>query len=622
LPVTGDSRAAPPATDTGADAGVADSTAGSGFGRALGDAIKDLDQLLVSSRATAEERKPASADSLLSAAGIALDPAPSPATVAGAEALIAAPAQLAVSADARWLEAGAPAANGVAGAVPAPPAAGNILPLVDEALPRGVPAAPATAPGGARDALVRPHAATADIALAPPRDAETPPPVASTRPGGNAERPSSVHRVDTGTLHAASAAGSGKGLAPGLVEVAPLRAPDAAMQAPAGRAGDSAGPLPPTGIARALERVVVVGTDATGTTDAGAIEAATPSGTATGARPGGSDAGAPPTNEAAASPLHTAAGRSSPERMVFSATAPVVPVPAARPAEREPPAHHAVARGQAEGVPGVAVPVAGAVAVVPPVRFAASVDAATDSPAASGALPRHRPHASAPQGEAQGVPAAAQPNARVTDTAAAPWLQALAQARELAVDPVAAPLDSSAAGAPTSAVGERTGTAGPALQALAAWGARPDGAAGAGALAAPLAVGQAGAQWAGELEARVQWLAGRNLRSAEIQLDPPELGPLQVQVQSHRDGTSVHFTTQSAAVRELVEASLPRLREMLESGGMNLVDVNVAQQQGGRGEREPLAGVPGIAGVRGEEDVPGASTALVIGSRGLVDAYA
>ena len=75
-------------------------------------------------------------------------------------------------------------------------------------------------------------------------------------------------------------------------------------------------------------------------------------------------------------------------------------------------------------------------------------------------------------------------------------------------------------------------------------------------------------------------------------------------------------------MRELVEASLPRLREMLESGGMNLVDVNVAQQQGGRGEREPLAGVPGIAGVRGEEDVPGASTALVIGSRGLVDAYA
>ena len=120
----------------------------------------------------------------------------------------------------------------------------------------------------------------------------------------------------------------------------------------------------------------------------------------------------------------------------------------------------------------------------------------------------------------------------------------------------------------------------------------------------------------------MQWLAGRNLRSAAIQLDPPELGPLQVQVQAHRDGASVHFTTHSAAVRDLVEQSLPRLREMLESSGMNLVDVNVAQQQGGRGEREASPASTVGAAMRGEAQATDAATVVVMSPRGLVDAYA
>jgi len=265
------------------------------------------------------------------------------------------------------------------------------------------------------------------------------------------------------------------------------------------------------------------------------------------------------------------------------------------------------------------MPVAGSVAVVPPVPPAAS--ATTEPLAAGGATRRQQAHAPASQAGQQPAPDAAQAHARTADNAATPWLQALAEARELAADAGSAPPDGDATGALAPVAGERTVTAGPALQALSVAAARAEAGAGPGAFAAPLAVGQAGAEWAGELEARVQWLAGRNLRSAEIQLDPPELGPLQVQVQSHRDGASVHFTTHSAAVRDLVEQSLPRLREMLESSGMNLLDVNVAQQQGGRGQREALAALPGVAGVHGEADGPGAAT-VVVSARGLVDAYA
>ena len=127
-----------------------------------------------------------------------------------------------------------------------------------------------------------------------------------------------------------------------------------------------------------------------------------------------------------------------------------------------------------------------------------------------------------------------------------------------------------------------------------------------------------------DLSQRILWLSSHNLRSAEIRLDPPELGPLQVQVQHHRDGTSVHFTTSSAAVKDVVEANLPRLRELLEGSGLSLVDVNVAQQQqrGAPGQREAFDSSAstsrGLLATLQQSEV----TPSVRRSIGLVDDYA
>ena len=127
-----------------------------------------------------------------------------------------------------------------------------------------------------------------------------------------------------------------------------------------------------------------------------------------------------------------------------------------------------------------------------------------------------------------------------------------------------------------------------------------------------------------DISQRILWLSSHNLRSAEIRLDPPELGPLQVQVQHHRDGTSVHFTTSSAAVKDVVEANLPRLRELLEGSGLSLVDVNVAQQQqrGAPGQREAFDSSAstsrGLLATLQQSEV----TPSVRRSIGLVDDYA
>jgi hypothetical protein len=126
-----------------------------------------------------------------------------------------------------------------------------------------------------------------------------------------------------------------------------------------------------------------------------------------------------------------------------------------------------------------------------------------------------------------------------------------------------------------------------------------------------------------ELGEKILWLSGHNLRGAEIQLDPPELGPLQIQIHNHRDGTSVQFTTHTAVARDAVESHLGRLRELLEGSGLSLVDVNVSQQQR-QGQRQPEAVVAPLPALRDRLATAGEVLAEAPRRRpsGLVDAYA
>lgn len=98
------------------------------------------------------------------------------------------------------------------------------------------------------------------------------------------------------------------------------------------------------------------------------------------------------------------------------------------------------------------------------------------------------------------------------------------------------------------------------------------------------AAGQAEA--AAKLGQRIQWMLGSNARRADIQIDPPELGSVQIQVSQEDRQTTVSFVTQNASARELIEQSLPRLREHLENLGIELADANVEQQSNGQSERD------------------------------------
>lgn len=90
-------------------------------------------------------------------------------------------------------------------------------------------------------------------------------------------------------------------------------------------------------------------------------------------------------------------------------------------------------------------------------------------------------------------------------------------------------------------------------------------------------VGQQG--WDQELGDHIMWMTSKSLNSAEIHLNPPHLGPIDVRVSMNEDQqTNIQFISAHAGVREAIEAAVPRLREMMGEQQLTLVDVNVFNQ--------------------------------------------
>ena len=94
------------------------------------------------------------------------------------------------------------------------------------------------------------------------------------------------------------------------------------------------------------------------------------------------------------------------------------------------------------------------------------------------------------------------------------------------------------------------------------------------------------AQWGAAVAEKVMWMSSHGLQEAQIQMDPPELGPLQVKVTVENDQAHVSFVVQHANVKEALEQTAVRLREMFEAEGIDLVDVDVSDQSAQEQESE------------------------------------
>ncbi len=99
----------------------------------------------------------------------------------------------------------------------------------------------------------------------------------------------------------------------------------------------------------------------------------------------------------------------------------------------------------------------------------------------------------------------------------------------------------------------------------------------------PLKVGNDG--WNTAIGQHMLRMSAEQMKTAELELNPPELGPLKVVLDLQSDQLSTTFVTGSAQVQQALEASVPRLQEMMSQAGYQLNQVNV-QTAFSDGQRE------------------------------------
>jgi len=151
----------------------------------------------------------------------------------------------------------------------------------------------------------------------------------------------------------------------------------------------------------------------------------------------------------------------------------------------------------------------------------------------------------------------------------------------------------------------------------------------AGPLHQPLPMNQGA--WAEGLVNRVMYLSSQNLKSADIQLEPAELGRLDIRVNVATDqSTQVTFISGHAGVRDALDSQVHRLRELFAQQGLAQPDVNVAdqsrgQQQQGQAQGSNLSGVAARqaeqGGVEPAESARPVEQQVVVGDS-AVDYYA
>jgi flagellar hook-length control protein FliK len=85
-------------------------------------------------------------------------------------------------------------------------------------------------------------------------------------------------------------------------------------------------------------------------------------------------------------------------------------------------------------------------------------------------------------------------------------------------------------------------------------------------------------KWGDEFNQKITWLSTQKEQTAELHLNPPQLGPMDVVLKVSGDQATALFTSPHAAVREAIEQALPKLREMLAGSGIMLGNATVSDQ--------------------------------------------
>lgn len=128
--------------------------------------------------------------------------------------------------------------------------------------------------------------------------------------------------------------------------------------------------------------------------------------------------------------------------------------------------------------------------------------------------------------------------------------------------------------------------------------------------------------FADALSRQVVWMIDKDAQIAELRIDPPELGPVEVRLTLTQDTAVAEFVSPHAEVRAALENAIARLREAMAEAGIQLGEASVSAESFGD-RREPREERDGYLQASAGTDaarLPAGRTPVA--ARGLIDVFA
>ena len=126
-------------------------------------------------------------------------------------------------------------------------------------------------------------------------------------------------------------------------------------------------------------------------------------------------------------------------------------------------------------------------------------------------------------------------------------------------------------------------------------------------------------RWNTELGHNLSIMIKGDQTRASLMVTPPEMGPIEVQIDLSGDQATINFAVQQTDTRQALENALPRLREMLAESGIHLGQSHVNQQSAEQKQQDASHAQTGFTASSGNE---GEAVVRVRTRVGLVDTFA
>jgi flagellar hook-length control protein FliK len=136
-------------------------------------------------------------------------------------------------------------------------------------------------------------------------------------------------------------------------------------------------------------------------------------------------------------------------------------------------------------------------------------------------------------------------------------------------------------------------------------------------------------QWSGEVGQGLVWMVRNEVQTAQLAINPPHLGPIEITLTLNKDQATAHFASPHSEVRDVLQEALPRLREILEGAGVQLGQADVgdpSRQAFARRDGTPRGEAPAFglehATLSGDAAVNRNEPGRLRSGSGLVDTFA